>query len=69
MSLQDTQRNTQGLGIGKLCQVLENGLGLMGGLSKESALEDTIWARCRNLETKLSSWRQEHGLRITRIIK
>lgn len=32
--------------------MLENGLELMGGLSKESVLEDTMWARCRNSEPK-----------------
>ena len=47
-----THGATEGSGMGKLCQVLENGLELMGGLSKESVLEDTMWARCRNLEPK-----------------
>ena len=52
--------------MGKLCQVLENDLELMGGLSKESVLKDTMWATGRNLEPKISNWRLDHGLRIIR---
>lgn len=51
----DIRRNRQGLGIGQSCQMLESGFGKMGGLSEESVLEDTIWAKWRNLEPEISS--------------